>query len=357
MMSGPSSTGNTATAGPKGADAGVPSSCSSRSGCAGWARFTYGSGPKVVGDPRPGGDRVREQLPDRAGPRGAVALVLEVGVDQHVAHPHQAGDGGDGRRVELALLQPAVERPQQIGRLRRAERDELAPDPRAVHQPGRDEVLGVAPAVGAEVGARQLEHARGVAPAVEVGAGLGPPRGDVLGPAQLRLHQVARPHRRQVDQDQRAAQPRHADPGPRQADGQGGDARAEQQRAAEREQRDGPRRVPERQRGGRGVGGRLEEPADRGRVVVGVGRRCRGRTRSRRGPPRRPGCASARPRRPGRPRRAGRSSRGAARSGGCSRPPRPSRRRRRPCRRSTSSRAGARSRPATTSGRPSARSR
>ncbi len=82
--------------------------------------------------------------------------------------------GAIGGRVEQALLDPPVERVEEVVRLGRAVRDQLAGDVRPVHEPGRDRVDRVAPAVRREVGARQLEHAGVVRPGVDGGDRLRP---------------------------------------------------------------------------------------------------------------------------------------------------------------------------------------
>ena len=126
---------------------------------------------------RRGGRSERLRVPSPAPPRTrgelargdqVVALVLDVVAQDDVADTHAARQRAEAVRVEQSLLDAAVERVQQVGGGRAAPRDQLARDVGPVHQPGRDRVDGVAPAVRREVGAGQLEHAGVVGAPVEV---------------------------------------------------------------------------------------------------------------------------------------------------------------------------------------------
>ena len=154
------STSSTATCAGSGRSGGAASSSSSCSGSDGSGTFSAVP-PKVATGRTPGA--VPEQGPGLSGPGEVVALVLEVVAERDVAHAHEAGHRRDGDGVERVLLEATVEGVDEVGRRRRAVRDELAGDVGPVDEPGRDRVDGVAPPVRREVGARHLEHPCGPA--------------------------------------------------------------------------------------------------------------------------------------------------------------------------------------------------
>ena len=108
---------------------------------------------------------VSQQLPERTRAGRVVALVAEVGAHGDVAHAHEPGH----RRERVGSSVPSCiwrsNGVEQVGRRRRAVGDQLAGHVGPVHEPGRDRVDRVAPAVGREVDARHLEHAGAVAAA------------------------------------------------------------------------------------------------------------------------------------------------------------------------------------------------
>ena len=96
-----------------------------------------------------------------------VAVDLEVVSQHHVPDAEQPRDGRDGRRLEQPELEAPVEGVEEVGRRRRPVRDQLAGDIRPVGEAGRDRLDRVAPPVGREVSAGQLEDPRVVRPLVE----------------------------------------------------------------------------------------------------------------------------------------------------------------------------------------------
>ncbi len=105
---------------------------------------------------------VGEQVPHGHRAGGAVALVLEVAAIDHVARPHEPGDGGDGPGIHVALGEAGVEVIEQRGGLGRPVLEQLVGHVRSGHQAGRHRIDRVAPAVAGEVGAGHLEHPGGV---------------------------------------------------------------------------------------------------------------------------------------------------------------------------------------------------
>ena len=180
------------------------------------------------------------EVPEVAGPGRVVALVLQVALDQHVARPHQPGDGGDAVGVGRALLEPQVEGVEQVGGGGRAVGDQLTLHRGPVHQPGQHRVDRVAPAVAGEVGARDHQHPGGRALGVEVVGGVAPVVGDRLGPAQVLGHEVAGPQRRQRQQRHGHHPDGEGPPGAGPAAGQAGDPGAGQDRQRQRHQGHGP---------------------------------------------------------------------------------------------------------------------
>ena len=156
------------------------------------------------------GDRAH-QRPRGLRARGAEALVLEVGAQDDVAGADQPGQRGQRVGVEGALLQRPVDGVEQVGRHRASRRGISSPGHvRAVHEPGGDRVDRVAPAVGGEVGAGQLEHPGVVGSAVEVGGGVRPSTsGSSSSRREVAVDHLAHPDGRQVgdDEDRRPAPP------------------------------------------------------------------------------------------------------------------------------------------------------
>ena len=113
--------------------------------------------------PRRGG----EAVPHDVRPGRVEALVLEVVAQHDVAHPEQPGDGGEGGGLGDALLVAAIEGEQQRGRRRLAVGDELASEVGAVDDAGGQRVDDVAPPVGGEVAAGDLEHTGAVVARVD----------------------------------------------------------------------------------------------------------------------------------------------------------------------------------------------
>ncbi len=200
-------------------------------------------------------------------------------------------------------------------------------------RPGRDRIDGLAPAVGGEVGAGDLEHARVVRLRVERGDGIGPVLRDVLVARQVLGVEVTGPQRGQVhdrehDHQTGRRQGEHRTPAPlRPAVGPASRDRVhaggEQHREPERDQRHRAARAAQREPEARRLRERLEQAAERD-----WGRRTGWRRpRPRRRPPRaarsRRGGASAPPSpTPGRGSGAGssrRSARGSACTGRCRR--------------------------------------
>ena len=122
-----------------------------------------------------------------------VPVDLEIGAQEDAARAHQPGDRGDRGGVDQALLDPPVERVQQVVRLGRAVRDQLPGDVGAVGQAGCDRVDRVPPAVRREVGARHLEDARVVRAGVDGVDRPGPVVRDRLGALQVLAVVVAVP--------------------------------------------------------------------------------------------------------------------------------------------------------------------
>ncbi len=199
----------------------------------------------------------------------AVALVGEVRAQHHVADAEEAGDGRHRVGVEGVLLEGPVQGVQQVGGRVRAVGDELAGDVGPVHEPGGDRVDGGAPAVGGEVGTGELEDPCGVVAGVEGGGGLVPVGGDVLGPVQVAVDQVAAPRGGHVGQHEEHRQ----QPG---GQGQAGErptegvhAGAQQHGGAEDDEGHGSRGAAEGEAGVQ-VGEVPEDAPGRRRVGVGV---------------------------------------------------------------------------------------
>ena len=225
--------------------------------------------------PRQARRRRGEQVPCEQRPQQPVALELDVVAERDVADAHHAHQGRDRAGRELAVLQAQVERVQQVRRRRRPVRDELPRDVGPVHDPRRDRVDGLTPAVRAEVRAGQLQHTRVVALRVEVRGGVLPVLRDLLRPLQVVAVEGAGPQRGQVHEQQQPEQHRDRDrppaPLPRpQAVDRGGGAGAEQPREPEDHERHRASGAPQRERDRRALRQVLERRAHRGRAVVRV---------------------------------------------------------------------------------------
>ena len=93
-----------------------------------------------------------------------VALVLQVRLEQDLAHAHEPGHRGQGRHVERALLDGLVQGLDAGWRPAASRRHDLAGHVRPVEQARGDRVLGDPPGVGGEVLAGQSEHPRSTGP-------------------------------------------------------------------------------------------------------------------------------------------------------------------------------------------------
>ena len=243
------------------------------------------------GSPSPDGTGSVSSRHSGRRPHQVVAVGLQVGAVEDRARADQPGDRRERGGVERALLHAVVERVEQVGRRRRAPRHQLPRHVRPVHETGRDRVDGLAPAVGGEVGARDLEHARVVRLGVERGDGVGPVLRDRLVAGEVLRCRSRRSRARAGSRSparspapathQRPQRDARAPGAPR--PGQRDPASAftpdpEQHRQAERDQRHRPARAAQREPEARRLRERLEQAPERA-----TGRR----TGSRRPPPRR----------------------------------------------------------------------
>ncbi len=247
--------------------------------------------------------RIGEQLPGRYGPRRAEPLVLQVAAQHHVADTHQPGGVGERVGFEHPLLQPAVQRAQQVGGCGGAERDQFAGQEGAVGESGQDGVESRAPAVVGEVRPGQFQDPGARPRRVQSGGDLSFVGGDRLGTVQPGLDEPAAPQRAQVRHDQhdhdrpRDTRHRARQPGSRSAQaGQAGrepapavrcrlcalcevlfdalrdrrEPAGQQHRQTEGDQRHGTGHRAQGEAGGGRLGERPEGRTQRRGVVVGV---------------------------------------------------------------------------------------
>ena len=129
---------------------------------------------------------------------------LQVGTQHHVADAHEAGQWRQGVRVEATLLDLGVQGHQECRRCRRSLRDELARHVRTIHEPREHRVSRVAPPVGGEVAARDLQYPGSCSPGVEMVGRVVPGRWYLLRSLDEGPQHLALPQRRQVGHYQEA---------------------------------------------------------------------------------------------------------------------------------------------------------
>ncbi len=213
---------------------------------------------------------VAEERPRGLGPWGLVALEGRLGGDQHGVRAEEPGHGTDRGPLGHAGLEAVVEGVERVHRGGAAEGQEVAGDEGAVADARQHRVDGVTPPVGRELHPRHLEDPVALGHRVQVATGVGPPRRHVLGSIEVRVHEAARPRRRQVEHGQH----HHRDPGQQPhagpVAGEGGHERPGAQCQSEHDHGDGPGAGAqgEHERGS----GRARQRGPEGRGVVdGIG--------------------------------------------------------------------------------------
>ncbi len=213
---------------------------------------------------------VGQQAPEDARHRGVVPPVLEIGAQRHCPGAQEAGHRRQRGRVERAVLDPTVESGEQVHRRRRAVREQLPRDVRAIRETRGDGLHGVAPAIGAEQRAGDLEDPRRVPTGVEGGGGGLPITRHVLGPLDTGRQVTVAQHREEADHHAQHDGAGRRDPKAR-ARRERADSGREQAGKAEDDHGHDARRVAQGETEGRAVRERLEDRPERARIAVGPG--------------------------------------------------------------------------------------
>ncbi len=204
-----------------------------------------------------------------------VTLVVDVIARDHVADAHPAPQRGETRGIGHALLQPAIDRVQQVGASGCAVRDQLTGHVGPIGETRRDRIDRVPPRVRREVGTRLLQDAGLVVAPVERGDCFGPVARELLVALQVLAVERSVDQRGEVDEDQDPDEHGHrvrerTSPPRAQPSEHRVRREAEEDRRREHDERRRPTRAPQRQTRGRRVRERLEQPTERGRGVVGM---------------------------------------------------------------------------------------
>ena len=142
----------------------------------------------------------------------AVALELNVVAEHVIADAHQLGHRHERTRRQAPILDAQIESVQQVGRCGRAVGNEFTGCVGAVHQPGRDRIDGVPPAIRSEVRSRQFEHSGRVWLTVQRSGRRVPVGRDVLTPLEVGAIKRVVPERGQVEDHEDPNDDRHHHP-------------------------------------------------------------------------------------------------------------------------------------------------